>query len=324
MKKTKLCGGFSAVRKKSDLLKDIQKDPRLRDIFGRWSPEEQLVFLDICTGERGLQFLRASVFRELFSENRHLLENMISVFLEREVKICAILDEWERETEIIHLTIEDIDTIQKQLGIYYVKDLTKVYETDGMNSDIRIYFVEHSPLQFFSYMDSYIHFGCGMSSGAGTDVWEQSCFICLDVYEKRMEWKQLEDERDIWCSVLKGNSYERLCQAIKKRPVLQQLYDTWFNICLDTKRAVLLYDSVLHHDDTSRILEELRRLNEMNVRLQLELNKSRRQIELLQSRVEEQSYTIADQSEQIYAYQICGGDRGKFVAEPNYSEPFGR
>ena len=53
---------FPMLRSREELLSEIQKNERLKEIYGQWNPEQQEEFLDFCTGVRGVKLLYDSFF----------------------------------------------------------------------------------------------------------------------------------------------------------------------------------------------------------------------------------------------------------------------
>lgn len=58
----KLKNYFPIIRDRKELLSEIKENPRLREIYEEWSPENREEFLDFCTGVKGMKILYDSFF----------------------------------------------------------------------------------------------------------------------------------------------------------------------------------------------------------------------------------------------------------------------
>ena len=64
---TALKNYFPMLRSREELLNEIRKDGRLREIYAQWNLEQQEEFLDFCTGVRGVKLLYDSFFKEIMN-----------------------------------------------------------------------------------------------------------------------------------------------------------------------------------------------------------------------------------------------------------------
>ena len=54
---------FPDIRQREELLEQIHGNAALEQIFTGWNPEQQNLFLDCCTGVRGVRMLYDSFFK---------------------------------------------------------------------------------------------------------------------------------------------------------------------------------------------------------------------------------------------------------------------
>ena len=78
---TTLKDHFPMIRDRSAIIADINKSPRLLTDFNNWSKIRQELFLDICTGARGVKMLYDSPFKELLNPE-HTPERLSSLLSE--------------------------------------------------------------------------------------------------------------------------------------------------------------------------------------------------------------------------------------------------
>ena len=89
----KLKNYFPIIRDRKELLLEIKENPRLREIYEEWSPENREEFLDFCTGVKGMKILYDSFFKEVMNPEYapERLETLLCVLLRHQVKIVRIL-----------------------------------------------------------------------------------------------------------------------------------------------------------------------------------------------------------------------------------------
>ncbi|MDD3340468.1 MAG: hypothetical protein PHS82_16640 [Lachnospiraceae bacterium] len=90
---TNLKAYFPMIKSRMEVLKEINQNAALQAVFSSWEKEKQKEFLDFCTGVRGVKILYDSFFKEIANPetNPQRLEDLLSVFLGRKVKILQIL-----------------------------------------------------------------------------------------------------------------------------------------------------------------------------------------------------------------------------------------
>ena len=90
-KKLKDC--FPMIREEKELLAEIRESETLRRTFQGWPEEKQRIFLDCCTGARGVKMLYDSFFKEIMNpeKNPERIEELLSLLLDRQVRILKVL-----------------------------------------------------------------------------------------------------------------------------------------------------------------------------------------------------------------------------------------
>ena len=78
---------FPMLRSREELLSEIQKNERLKEIYGQWNPEQQEEFLDFCTGVRGVKLLYDSFFKEIMNPEYvpERMNEFLSLLLKQQV-----------------------------------------------------------------------------------------------------------------------------------------------------------------------------------------------------------------------------------------------
>ena len=57
---------FPVIREREEVLNQIYQNKSLKMIFESWEERQQNIFLDICTGMRGVKILYDSFFKTIF------------------------------------------------------------------------------------------------------------------------------------------------------------------------------------------------------------------------------------------------------------------
>ena len=66
---------FPLMKSREELIKTIQENKKLNDIYSEWKEEQSAEFLDFCTGVRGVKLLYDSFFKEIMNPE-YVLERM--------------------------------------------------------------------------------------------------------------------------------------------------------------------------------------------------------------------------------------------------------
>ena len=108
---TKLKDFFPMIRERADILSEISENPELASTFNNWNQKQQNLFLDICSGGRGIKMLYDSFFKEILNpeHNPERLSSLLSVLLARKVTVKNVLpNDSERIADESALVITDI------------------------------------------------------------------------------------------------------------------------------------------------------------------------------------------------------------------------
>ena len=101
-KKLKDC--FPMIREENELLAEIRESETLRRTFQGWPEEKQRIFLDCCTGARGVKMLYDSFFKEIMNpeKNPERIEELLSLLLNS----LHALDRLERPLKLVKAAFE--------------------------------------------------------------------------------------------------------------------------------------------------------------------------------------------------------------------------
>lgn len=102
---------FPMIRSREEILEEIRDSDSLSDIFDSWNAEQRTLFLDCCSGVRGIKLLYDSFFKEIMDPELKpkRLEELLSLILLQKVTILKVLpNESPRIADEKSLLIMDI------------------------------------------------------------------------------------------------------------------------------------------------------------------------------------------------------------------------
>jgi len=311
---------FPMIRERKELLSEIQKKKELSELYEQMSPEFQEEFLNFCTGMAGAKMLRDSFFKEVLNPeyDPERLENLLSILLERKVKILNVLpNDVTRIEDETTLVITDIIVeledgsfanveIQKRgyafpgpRGACYSADMLlrqyrRVRARKGThfayNQIKNVYLIviyENSPKEFKNFPDIFYHHSKQIfDSGLEMDMLQEYIMIPLDIYHKRMDNKLIETPLEAWLTFLSDDRPEKIIELITKYPEFKPMYETLYQMCLNIERVMNMFFS-----------EELRILDRNTV--QYMMDEQQKEIEEQQKEIEEQQKEILRLKEEI-------------------------
>ena len=285
--KTKLQEYFPMIRSREEILKEINENTFLKNIFYNWSEEQQMQFLDYCSGAKGVKILYDSYFKEVFSPETapERLETLLSLFLKKKVKILQILpNDTVRISDEESLLVTDIIVqledgslanieVQKisylfpgQRAACYGADLLlRQYKRvrsekkkDFRYKDIKdvyvIVFFETSPQEFHAFPDTYCHFFEQKSdTGLQLNLLEKFIFIPLDIFRKNIHNKETKNELDAWLSFLILDSPEDIVALIEEHPEFKPLYQHIYDMCQNVERMIGMFSEELRIMDKNTV-----------------------------------------------------------------------
>ena len=84
---------FPMIRTREEIVKEIQGNQRLSEIYEDWNPQQKERFLDACTGVRGVKLLYDAFFKEIMNPEYapERLESFLSLILKQKVKVVQVL-----------------------------------------------------------------------------------------------------------------------------------------------------------------------------------------------------------------------------------------
>ena len=93
MRNNRLKDYFPVIREKEEIRREIENNLHLREKFGVWNHEQQELFLDFCSGVRGVKMLYDSFFKEIMNPEYtpERLNELLSLLIGEKVTIKEVL-----------------------------------------------------------------------------------------------------------------------------------------------------------------------------------------------------------------------------------------
>ena len=304
---------FPMIRKREELLCEIQSDRALSNLYRQLGPEMQEEFLNFCTGMVGAKILRDSFFKEVLNPEYapERLEYFLSTVLKRKVKIVNILpNDSTRIADETSLLITDIIVeledgslanveIQK-IGYVFPGPRSACYSADMLLRQYRrvrakqgkhfaynqiknVYLIviyEKSPQEFKKFPEIYYHHAKQkFDSGLELDLLQEYIMIPLDIYHKRTDNKPIETSLEAWLTFLSDDRPEKIIELITKYPRFKAMYETLYQMCVNVEKVMNMFFS-----------EELRILDRNTVLYMMDEQ---------QKEIDEQKKVMKEQADEI-------------------------
>lgn len=278
---------FPSIQTRKEVLKEIESNKELWNIFDLWKEEQQEEFLDFCTGAKGVKILYDSFFKEIFNPEYHpeRLETILSLLLKKKVIIRQILPNDsvriadEQSLLITDMLVELEDgslaniEIQK-LGYAFPGQRVACYSADTLlrqykrvrserekhftYRDIQnvytIVFFEKSTQEFKQFMDQYIHRSKQVfDTGLQLETLQEYILIPLDIYQKNKHNKNIENKLEAWLSFIIDDSPERIMEIIEKYPSFREMYGEIYELCRNIEEVMNMFSKELQEIDRNTV-----------------------------------------------------------------------
>lgn len=290
---------FPCIREREAVLEEIRENAEMTELFYSWEKEQRELFLDYCSGNRGVRILYDSFFKEVMNVeyDSSRLEDFLCAVLKRKVRIVNILpNDSTRVADETMLLITDIVVeledgalanveIQKvgymfpgaRCACYSADLLLRQYKrirdrmkNDFSYKDIRnVYLIvlfEKSPGEFREFADDYYHYGKTMfDTGLKLNMLQEYILVPLDIFKKHMQNKNIDTKLDAWLTFFSEDSPGKIIELITAYPQFKAMYQTVYDMCLNTERMMEMFSKELKELDRNTVkymVEEQQRIIE--------------------------------------------------------------
>lgn len=331
----KLQQHFTVIRDREEVIRDICTQEKLLAIFEEWSEEQQELFLDYCTGVRGVKMLYDQYFKITMNPETspERLEDILSLILQEKVQILQILPNEstriaaEKSLLVLDIVVQlengSIANVEVQkIGYAFPGQRSACYSADLLMrqykrvkakkkkqfrySDIKkvytIIFFETSTGDFHDFQDIYLHRSKQIvDTGLQIELLQEYIFIALDIFKKKLHNRGIDKENrlEAWLTFLSEDDPEWILNLIETYPEFKDLYQEVYDVCRNTEDIMGLFSEELLELDKNTVeymIDEMQ--NEINETNQ-QLEEQKQQLRIQKLQLEEKDALIAKLQSQL-------------------------
>ncbi len=281
---------FPMIRTREEVRKEITGNDRLRTVWQEWNREQQELFLDYCSGQRGVRILYDTFFKEILDPNTtpERVEELLSLILKQKVKILKVLplesprlgDEQSLIVMDVVVELEDhsIANLEVQKAGYYFpgqraacyssdlllrqyrrvrEDLEKQEKRFSYKEIKKVYTIilyEKSPKEFHDFPADYMHrFAQRSDTGIEIDLLQEYVFISLDNFHGILHNKGIRNKLEAWLTFLSVDEPEKIAKLIREYPQFEKYYEEIYKLCRNTERVMGMFSEELRELDRNTV-----------------------------------------------------------------------
>ncbi len=329
---------FPMIRTREDVLKEINGNDCLLTVYQSWNKEQQELFLDYCSGQKGVRILYDPFFKEIVNPDAtpERVEELLSLALKQRVKILKVLplesprlgDEQSLIVMDVVVELEDhsIANLEVQKAGYYfpgqraacyssdlllrqykrVKEDMEKQERRFSYREIRkvytIILYEKSPKEFRDFPEAYIHrFTQKSDTGIEIDLLQEYIFISLDIFHGILHnnGNRIRNKLEAWLAFLSMDEPEMIEKLIREYPQFQQYYKEIYELCQNTEKVMGMFSKELQELDRNTVQYMIDDMqDEINAQKEL-LNKKDNELNAQKETIVEQEELLSKKDEEI-------------------------
>lgn len=296
--RTLLGSYFPMIRTKDTILQEIQDSPKLTAVYENWNLQQRQLFLDACTGVRGVKVLYDAFFKEIMNPEYtpERLERFLSLVLKQHVKVVQVLpNDSSRIAEenallimdiVVELSDGSIANVEVQKIGYrfpgercacYSADLLlrqykrvradwkgKRFSYENIKNVYTIVLFEKSPAAFQAFPEVFLHHSAQKTdTGVKINLLQEYNFITLDIFRKNIYNREIRNELDAWLTFFSVDEPERIVELFTKYPMFRSMYEQIYNMCLNMENVMGLFSKELKQLDDNTVAYMIDELQEL-------------------------------------------------------------
>ena len=283
---------FPIIRTREEVLKEINGNDRLLAVYQGWNREQRELFLDYCSGQRGVRILYDTFFKEILDPDAtpERVEELLSLILKQKVKILKVLplesprlgDEQSLIVMDVVVELEDhsIANLEVQKAGYYFpgqraacyssdlllrqykrvrEDLKKQKRRFSYKEIKKVYTItlyEKSPKEFLGFPDDYLHyFSQKSNTGIEIDLLQEYVFISLDNFRDILHnnGNSIRNKLEAWLVFLSMDEPEMIERLIREYPQFKKYYEEIYELCRNTEKVMGMFSKELQELDRNTV-----------------------------------------------------------------------
>lgn len=330
---------FPLIRDREEVLADIYGKESLLEVYESWTEEQQNLFLEYCTGMRGVKILYDQFFKLIINPEEHpeRLEEILTVIIGEKVRILQVLPNEstriaaENSLLVLDIVVElkdgSIANVEVQrIGYAFPGQRSACYSADLLMrqykrmkrrkkknfkySDIKkvytIVFFEKSTAEFSKYPEIYIHRARQKTdSGLQIDLLQEYIFVPLDIFKKHLHNMGIQrgNMLEAWLTFLSEDNPEYILKLISLYPKFKKLYAEVYRTCQNTEVMMGLFSKELLEMDKNTV-------DFMIDQMQDVIDEQKKQIEENHKQLDEQTKQLDEQRRIIEQLKAQLAERG--------------
>ncbi len=262
---------FPMIRTKEEVLREIENNSKLKEIYENWQEDEREEFLAFVTGTKGVKMMydfisKAILNPEIYEER---VEEFLSLLLQHR-RVRKKNKQEGKKTKSCYRDIKDVYTIV-------------LFET--------------SPSQLHKFRDVYLHhFEQKSDTGAEMNLLQKYLFVTLDNFRSIKHNKSskmiINNRLEAWLAFMCMDESDDILSIIEKCPDFKEMYEQIYVICRDLDEVMGMFSKELQELDRNSV--EL-----MVDEMQKDLDKTREELEESKMEIEEKDQQIEKKDQQI-------------------------
>ena len=252
MRNNRLKDYIPVIREKEEIRREIENNAHLREKFDVWNHEQQELFLDFCSGVRGVKMLYDSFFKEIMipEYTPERLNELLSLLIGEKVTIKEVLPNDsvriadESSLVILDMVVELNDgsianvEVQKlgykfpgERAACYSADLLlrqyrrvksasgKVFSYRNIKTVYTIVLYEKSPDIFKEHPERYLYEFCQRTDiEMEINLLQRYVFVSLDIFINMLHNKGITSKLEAWLTFLASDVPEDIIMLVEEYP----------------------------------------------------------------------------------------------------------
>ena len=281
---------FPMIRTREEVLDEITENNGLMQIYQKWTEEQKKLFLDYCSGQKGVRILYDTFFKEILDPGiaPERVEELLSLILEQNVKILKVLplesprlgDEQSLIVMDVVVELEDhsIANLEVQkAGYYFPGQRAACYSADLLLRQYKrvrgelekqekrfsykeikkvytIILYEKSPREFHAFLEDYLHrFSQRSNTGIEIDLLQEYVFLSLDNFHGILHNSGIRNKLEAWLTFLSVDEPELIERLIREYPQFRKYYEEIYELCRNTEKVMGMFSKELQELDRNTV-----------------------------------------------------------------------
>ena len=281
---------FPMIRTREEVLDEITENNGLMQIYQKWTEEQKKLFLDYCSGQKGVRILYDTFFKEILDPGiaPERVEELLSLILEQNVKILKVLplesprlgDEQSLIVMDVVVELEDhsIANLEVQKAGYYFPgqraacycadlllrqdkrvrgELEKQEKRFSYKEIKKVYTIilyEKSPREFHAFLEDYLHrFSQRSNTGIEIDLLQEYVFLSLDNFHGILHNSGIRNKLEAWLTFLSVDEPELIERLIREYPQFRKYYEEIYELCRNTEKVMGMFSKELQELDRNTV-----------------------------------------------------------------------